>query len=126
MLELSNKYYAAIDEGQKTLIAAAGEAMLARGSHGSLGVFIGFMASTIASLFMSWVILHGKIINKVTSYIGLVGNALLLIYILLITFVPALEKVAIMMAAPGGILALVWILLLGISMIRSGVAAEDN
>ena len=36
MLELSNKY-AAADEPQKAMLAAAGEAMLARGEHGSLG-----------------------------------------------------------------------------------------
>lgn len=36
MLELSNKY-AAADEPQKAMLAAAGEAMFARGEHGSLG-----------------------------------------------------------------------------------------
>lgn len=40
MLELSRKYYDVVDESQKILLAAAGEAMLVRGVHGGLGVFI--------------------------------------------------------------------------------------
>jgi hypothetical protein len=50
MLELSQKYASAA-ESQKILLAAAGEAMLARGAHGSLGVFIGFLcpASPVSS-----------------------------------------------------------------------------
>lgn len=118
MLELSNKYYLAVDETQRMLIAAAGEAMLVRGGHGGLGVFIGFVFLTIASLCMSLVMLHGKIFNRTISYFGIIGNTLLLMYILLVTFVPAIQNIAVIIAAPGGLLALVWVLMLGVKLIK--------
>jgi hypothetical protein len=120
MLELGNKYYSAVDEAQRTLIAAAGEAMLVRGAHGGLGVFIGFVLSIIASLCMALVMLQGKIFNRVVSYFGIIGNTLLLIYILLVTFVPAVQNIATIIAAPGGILALVWVLMQGTKLIKMG------
>lgn len=118
MLELSNKYYSAAEETQKILLAAAGEAMLARGGHGSLGVFIGFVFSTISSLWMSIVMLQGKIFNRIISYLGIIGYMLLLIYILLVTFIPKTQNIATIIAAPGGILALAWILMVGIKLIK--------
>ena len=47
-------------------LAAAGEAMLARGTHGSLGVFIGFCLPTLAGLAMSFVMLFA--INLVQGW----------------------------------------------------------
>jgi len=44
MLSLSDKYALAATDAQKNLLAAAGEAMLARGAHGSPGVFLGYVA----------------------------------------------------------------------------------
>lgn len=52
MLELSNKYYSTTTESQKTLYAAAGESMLARGAHGSPGIFPGFFIPNVANLIM--------------------------------------------------------------------------
>ncbi len=121
MLELSNKYYLATDETQKLLIAAAGEAMLAKGGHGSLGVFIGFVLSTLASIFISLVMLGGKIFSSRISYLGIIGYTLLLIYILLITFVTQIEHIAVIIAAPGGLLALAWVFIVGIKLIKLGV-----
>ena len=53
MLDLSHKYFATESNEQRMLLAAAGEAMLAKGSHGSLSVFIGFALPTIANALMS-------------------------------------------------------------------------
>jgi len=118
IFELSNKYYSVVDETQKMFIAAAGEAMLVRGEHGGLGVFIGFVFLTIASIGMSLVMLHGKIFSRTISYFGIIGNTLLLMYILLVTFVPQIQMIAVIIAAPGGVLALVWILILGIKLLK--------
>ncbi len=73
-LELSHKYAASTTESQKTLLAAAGEAMLVRSSHGSLGVFIGFVLFNIGGLMMSFIMLTGKIFNKVTAGMGIAGS----------------------------------------------------
>ena len=118
MLELSKKYFTAISDTQKILIAAAGESMLAKGVHGSLGVFIGFALPTFANILMSHVMLKGQIFTKTTSYLGFTGNILLLLYIVMVTFFPATEKVALMIAMPGGLLALAWIALYMIKLFK--------
>lgn len=120
MLELSYKYAAATSEVQKTLLAAAGEAMIARGSHGSLGAFPGFFILTIASLVMSFGMLKGKIFSKKTAYIGILGSTLLLVYIILVTFVPDIENVAMIVSAPGGLLALAWMIMFDIRLFKLG------
>ncbi|MFZ5354237.1 MAG: DUF4386 family protein [Bacillota bacterium] len=120
MLELSSKYFSTSDETQKMLFAAAGEAMLIRGGHGSLGVFIGFLFSSVASLCMSIVMVNGKVFSRMVSYFGVIGNMLLFIYILLVTFVPAVKSIAVMLAAPGGLLALAWVFMYGIKLIKLG------
>ncbi|MEQ1585837.1 MAG: hypothetical protein ABL895_08170 [Cyclobacteriaceae bacterium] len=125
MLELSNKYFIA-SEGQKTLLAAAGEAMLARGAHGSLGVFIGFMLPTLASVMMSVVMLNGKVFGKITSWLGIIGNSLLLVYIILVTFIPAAKDIATALAMPGGLMAMAWMILFTIVLFKLGKHSPPN
>lgn len=118
MLELSKKYFAAGDETQRTIIAAAGEALIARGEHGGLGVFIGFILSTLSNILMSFVMLNGKVFKKTVSFFGIIGNTLLLVYILLVSFIPSIESIAVAIAAPGGLASLAWLLMVGIRLIR--------
>jgi Domain of unknown function (DUF4386) len=118
MLELSHKYAAATTESQKTLLAAAGEAMLARGSHGSLGVFIGFLLPNIAGLIMSFAMLTGKVFNKIASYLGIVGSPLILTYIVLVTFAPGIKGMATAFAMPGGLLLMAWMILFTIRLFQ--------
>lgn len=120
MLELSGKYAAATTETQKTLFAAAGEAMLARGTHGTLGVFIGFLLPNIASLIMSLTMLTGKVFGKVTSILGIVGSALLLLYIVLVTFTPSIKDTATLFAMPGGLLSMAWMVMFTIKLFQLG------
>jgi hypothetical protein len=118
MLELSHKYAVASTESQKTLLAAAGEAMLARGTHGSLGVFIGFLVPNIAGLVMSFTMLTGKVFGKTTSFFGIAGNALMLIYIVLVTFAPNIKDMATAFAMPGGLMAMAWMIMFTIRLFQ--------
>jgi len=118
MLELSHKYAAATTESQKTLLAAAGEAMLARGTHGSLGVYIGFLLPNIASLIMSFTMLTGKVFSKVTSYLGIAGSTLILLYIILVTFAPNIKDTATAFAMPGGLLSMAWMVMFTIKLFQ--------
>jgi hypothetical protein len=118
MLDLSHKYFVAASDEQRTLLAAAGEAMLSKGSHGSLGVFIGFALPTFANVLMSSVMINGKVFCRATSYIGLVGNILMLLYIILVTFFPAVEKMALLFAMPAGLLVMVWMVLFSIKLFK--------
>ena len=125
MLELSNKYAAAGTESQKTLLAAAGEAMLARGEHGSLGVFIGFLLPNLAGLIMSFVMLRARIFHKINSYLGIAGNILMTIYIVLVTFAPGVKGMATAFAAPGGLLLMAWMIMFTIRLFQLGNLKND-
>jgi hypothetical protein len=118
MLELSNKYYASVSDNQKSLFAAAGEAMLARGAHGSLGVFIGFVLPNLAGIIMSVVMLQGQIFNKITAYLGIVGSSLLVIYLILVTFIPSTKSIATAIAMPGGLMVMTWMILFTIKLFK--------
>lgn len=120
MLDLSQRYYAAGSEEQKLLIAAAGEAMLAKGSHGSLGVFIGFVLPTLANVMMSAVMLKGRIFSRINAYAGLVGNCLMVLYLILVTFSPAVESLALIIAMPGGLLVMVWMIMYAVRLLKLG------
>jgi hypothetical protein len=125
MLELSKKYAIATMESQKTLLAAAGEAMLARGTHGSLGVFIGFLLPNIAGLIMSFSMLSGKIFSKATSIIGIVGSALILLYIVLVTFAPNVQNMATAISMPGGLLLMAWMIMFTIRLFQLGIPKNN-
>ena len=125
MLELSNKYDAA-DDPQTAMLAAAGEAMLARGEHGSLGAFFSFLLPTLAALAMSLVMVQGKIFSKANAYIGIVGNAFMLIYVVLVTFAPAVKDMAMAFAMPGGLLLLVWMILFTVRLFRLGTSQDGD
>jgi hypothetical protein len=120
MLELGNKYAGATTESQKILFASAGEAMLARGAHGSLGVFIGFLIPNIAGLIMSLAMLSGKVFNKTTSYLGIIGSAFIMLYIVLVTFAPGIKDMATAFAMPGGLLSIAWMILYAIRLFQLG------
>ncbi len=123
MLELSGRY-ANASESQKALIAAAGEGLLARGAHGSLGVFFGFALSLISTFLMSLVMLRGKIFGKVTSYLGVIGNILMFAYVVLVTFLPSSKSIAMVMAMPGGLLSLAWMILFTIKLFKLSSVKE--
>lgn len=118
MLELSRKYATAATESQKMLFAAAGEAMLARGTHGSLGVFIGFLLPNIAGIIISLTMLTGKVFNKATALAGLIGSVLMLLYIVLVTFVPNVKNMAAAVSMPGGLLLMAWMIMFTIKFFQ--------
>jgi hypothetical protein len=125
MLELSRKY-ALADETQKTLLAAAGEAMLVRGEHGSLGVFFSFLLPTLSALIFSLVMLQGKVFSKASAYIGILGNVLMLIYVVLVTFAPTVKNMAMAFAMPGGLLLLAWMVMITIRLFRLGTSLDGS
>lgn len=124
MLELSNKYFAATTESQKLLFAAAGESLLASGAHGSPGIFLGFFIPNIANLLISIVMLNGKIFSKLNSWIGIVGSILIMLYVILINFVPGVETMATAIAMPGGLLLMAWMIMYTIKLFRLQVISD--
>ncbi len=120
MLELAVKYAVSTSEAQKTLIAAAGEALLSKGAHGSPGVFPGFAILSIGSIVMAFGMLKGKVFGKPTAFIGILGSILLLIYLVLVTFVPGVKSLAMGVSAPGGLMAIAWMIMYDIKLFKLG------
>ena len=63
MLALSAKYAAATTEVQRNLLAAAGEAILARGEDFTPGAFTGFLLGELAIVAISFVMLRGGLLS---------------------------------------------------------------
>lgn len=118
MLELSKQYANAL-ASQKDIIAAAGESLLIKGAHGSMGAFLGFVLSMIATILMSISMIKNNSFGKVTGWLGLCGASLLLVYLILVTFVSGAESIAMLIAAPGGILSLIWMVLYTLKIVRT-------
>jgi hypothetical protein len=120
MFVLSGKYAAAANDAQRSLLAAAGEAILARGEDFTPGAFIGFFLGTLASLTISFVMLRGGIFRKATAYVGIIGISLLTAYSILTTFAPALQDIAMIPAMIGGPLSTLWSILIARKLFQLG------
>lgn len=118
MLDLSFKFAGANSQDYKMALIGAGEAMLAKGAHGSYGAFPGFFLLSIGTLGMSYAMLKGKIFSRLTALLGMGGGLLLLIYLILVTFMPDIKRVAMVVAAPGGLLALAWMIMFTINLYK--------
>jgi hypothetical protein len=110
--------YASADIVRRELLSAAGEALLARGAHGSPGVLPAFMLVTLANIVLSGELLRTRIFGRATGMLGLSGNLLLAVYLILVTFLPQVRPIAMAVAAPGGLLAIAWTVLTGIGLFR--------
>ena len=121
MFVLSGKYTAAGTDAQRIIIAAAGEAVLARGEDFTPGSFISLIFGGIAAIIISIVMLRGGIFSKVVSWIGIIGFSLLSIFIILSTFLPKLYFLAFYgFGMLGGLFVLAWFLLVAKKFFQLG------
>jgi hypothetical protein len=118
MLELSKQYAGAVTDSERSGFLAAGQAMLSVGKSHSPGTFICFFLGELSGILMSLVILKGKIFNKATALIGIIGFSLLLLFEVFTSFVPALKEIGMFLAMGGGALNVVWLILLGIGFLK--------
>jgi len=108
-MALSDKYALAADDGQKTLLLAAGETILATDLwHGS-SAFVGSLLLQTSTLMISLVMLRGNTFRKSTAWVGVVTHGLDLAHIPFLLLVPPIGEVLLMI---GGTLYLAWFPLL--------------
>jgi len=105
MLALSHQYASATTDAERSLIAAAGQAMLAEGQSRS-----GVLVIEFACLMISAVMLRGTVFSKATACAGMLGNGLMMI--VEIAFLPP-RGVGMIVAAAGGLALMIWYLLIG-------------
>lgn len=118
MLDISNQYWAATSETQRAILAGAGKAMLSVGQSHTPGTFLGFFLSEIAGIMISLVMLKGRIFSMVAAYSGIVSYVSLLIFEICSSFVPALFSAAIIFAGIGGLMSMVWNILIALRLFK--------
>ena len=115
MLSLSGQYASATTDAQRSLLVAAGQAMLAEGQTRA-----GIPLIEFASLLISVVMLRGKVFSKATAYAGILGNALLMVFEAILAFLPAFLNVGLVIAGGGGLAIMIWYLLVGRRLLQLG------
>jgi hypothetical protein len=109
MFVLATKYAAADNDAQRSLFAAAGEAILARGEDFTPGAFMGIFLQGVAAILLSAVMLRGGVFSKTTAWVGMIGFSFLTLFTMWATFVPLFYGFAFyFFAMIGGLLALTW------------------
>jgi hypothetical protein len=126
MLALSTQYAAAASDAEKTVLAAAGQAMLSVGQSHTPGTFLAFFFSEIAGILMAVVILRGKLFHPVAAVAGIVGYSFLLIFEVLSSFVPASHNAALILAMIGGLSNIAWYILVALGLFRLGNADHGD
>ncbi len=111
MLDLSRQYALDTNEAQRSLLAAAGQTLLAQAEDFTPGSFLGFFLSIVAEIMMALVMLQGGMFSKATAWVGLLGFVCMLIFTLWATFIPVFYDTALLFGMLGGVLSLAWFVL---------------
>jgi hypothetical protein len=116
-LALSDKFAAATGEAQKTLLLAAGEAILVSDMWHGTGAIIGAILIQTSTTLISIAMLSSNAFRKSTAYVGVATHSLDLARLLLGFFLPS---VGFGLMAIAGTLYLVWFPLLAWDFFRLG------
>jgi len=118
--DLSNRYAAAGTDAQRAAAEAAGLAMLSVGRSHSPGTFLAFFLLEAAGVMMAAVMLHSGIFGKAAAVAGLLGFGMLLVFEFFASFVLGLGSVTMILAILGGLLTMVWYILIARRLFRLG------
>lgn len=124
MLALSGEYAAAAAESQRSLLLAAGEAVLARGEDLTASTFIGIAIPELATIGMSVVMFRSRIFSRVTAVAGMLAFGFLLGFNILAAFAPALFSLAMAFATAGGLCVMCWYVLVARRLFQLGRRPE--
>jgi hypothetical protein len=125
MLSLSHQYAAAATEAQRSIVLAAGQAMIAV-SEGTGGQYTGMPLAWLAGLILSIVMLRSRIFSKATAWVGILGLGLLLASVPFAGYTTTGPTTAVVNAIVaityigGGLLSLAWYILVGLRLLKLG------
>lgn len=123
ILALSGQYAAATTESERSLLVAAGKAVLAQGEDLTPGTFMGFFLTEVAGIFMALVMFRSRIFSRLTALAGILAYGLLLIFNICAAFVPAIYDVAVLVfGTGGGLLIIAWNILIARRLFQLGRA----
>jgi hypothetical protein len=120
MLDLSAQYAAATSQAERTMLEAAGQAMLSVGQSHTPGTFLAFFFSEIAGILMAVVMLRGKLLAPAAAIAGVIGHGFLLVFEVLSSFVPSSHDAILILAMIGGLSNMTWYILVALGLFRLG------
>jgi hypothetical protein len=134
ILSLSDQHAGATTEAQRSRLLAAGEALLALnrfsapGAHPGSGGYVSLLLVAVASMMAACIMVRSDLFNRVTAYLGIVAGAVDLAYAIGYAFVPAVdsELLALLFIPAGGLLWMVWHILVGWQLYRLGMGPRGS
>lgn len=126
MLDLSAQYAIASSDTQRTLLEAAGQAMLAVGQSHTPGTFMAFFFSEIGGVLMAIVLLRGKLFNRAAAYAGMIGYGFLLAYDICASFAPVSHDTILIFAMIGGLLNMAWYIMIAFKLLQLGKSKNNK
>jgi hypothetical protein len=120
LLSLSHQYASAMTDAERSLIAAAGQAMLAEGQSRS-----GVLLIEFACVVISAVMLRGAVFSKATACAGILGNALLMAVEIHVALSQALVGAWMIIAGGAGLSMTIWYFLIGRRLLQLGAHPEQ-
>jgi len=119
MLFLSDQYAAATTEAQRSMLLAAGQAVLALNNPGAVfegtGIYMSFLLLAVASLIISVTMLRSNLFSRVTAWIGILACTLDLTYCLTFAILPVLS---IFLLPAAGLFLTLWHILVGLRLFQ--------
>jgi hypothetical protein len=125
MLSLSRQFAVPASEPERSLLLAAGEAVLAM-SEGTGARYLGMPLAWLAGLILSVVMLRGGAFSRLTAWLGIVGLGLLVASAPMAGYTTtgpasvARNFAVALTYAGGGVLSLAWYLLVALALLRLG------
>jgi hypothetical protein len=128
MLSLSDQYTAMTIDAQRTLLLAAGQAMLALnrfshpGAHPGSGGYMSLLLIAVAGLITSIIMLRSDMFNRATAYVGILASAFDLAYCIAFVFVSTVdsEVLAIYFVPAAGFFLMIWHIMVGLRLYQLG------
>lgn len=104
MFSLSEHYAAATTDAQRAVFVSAGESLLAIQNPGVLhqgtGIYVSLFLVLLAGLLISIAMLPSDTFTRITAWIGILANGLMLAYYVVLVFAPTLLVLPFVISAP--------------------------
>ena len=117
MLALSERYSAAATDVERSMLLAAGEALLAVQYPGSIyqgtGIYLSLLLVLLAGLIYSIVMLRSGVFSRATAVVGILANGIGLCYFLTLIFAPAIYWIPHPISAP---FRVIWYFLIALKL----------
>jgi hypothetical protein len=119
MLSLSNQYMVATTEAQKSIILAAGQALMINTGQRSVGGFnMGLLLISVAGIIMSTIMLKSNNFSNKTAYLGILTFIISLAEYFRMILIPSELTLLLILAILSGIFLLIWLIMVGRSLIK--------